>query len=120
MISRFITKQLWLDEDKRVTPEAFFPLDNHGQLETSIVDTEALSEIEVWQKGEQLFKSFFGRADVERETIESLSLRIHIDNDPIEKHGNILGWSSEKSEQLLCAEKLAKTSKVEDRRYKRS
>jgi hypothetical protein len=123
VITRVITKKIWLNEENdRIKPEGFLPVfnDGRGRWETSILDGKNISEEDLWGKAEQLFKSFYGRADMKQQFIESIDLKVDIDKTPIEEHGNILGWSEEPSNQLLYATRLAKESMTIKRRFKKA
>ncbi len=118
MVTRFITKKRWI-EDGSVTAEAFLPVrSENGRWETSIIDCEELSQDQIWEKGKLLFKTFYGRADVAKSEIQKQSLHIKIDNEPIEKHGNIVGWSDEEDVRRLIAEKLVEKAITTEWRYK--
>ncbi|MFQ3597436.1 MAG: hypothetical protein SNJ55_03640 [Chloroherpetonaceae bacterium] len=119
MVTRFITKKGWI-ENHCVTAEAFLPIRHEsGRFETSIIDCEELSPEEIWEKGKTLFNTFYGRADIIKSEIQSLSLDIEIDDIPIEKHGNIINWPDEEEARRFIAEKLVEKSTTIENRYKR-
>jgi hypothetical protein len=119
MVTRFITKKSWI-EDGRATADAFLPTKTeNGKWETSIFNCEGLSHDQIWEKGQVAFNKFYGRSDVAKSAIKDESLDIEIDNKPIEKHGNIIGWSDEEDARRFIAEKLAERAKTIEQRFKR-
>ncbi|MFZ3136188.1 MAG: hypothetical protein WA126_02215 [Thermodesulfovibrionales bacterium] len=78
--------------------------------ETSVFRTSEISANNIWNIGREVAKRrdkpLIGRADIITAVVVSNGLQA-VPQEPPEKHANIIGWSSEKSEQKEVALILA-------------
>jgi len=91
-----------------VKPDAFLP---HGSpLQTSVFRVDGLAVEGVWQIGEaiaeQRGRGLKARADFEARALAGTPLKLEADDTP-PRHANILGWPSEKADQLQLAIEIA-------------
>lgn len=78
--------------------------------ETSVFRTSEMSANNIWDTGKEVArrrdKPLIGRADIITSVVVSNGLQA-VPQEPPEKYANIIGWSSEKSEQKEVALILA-------------
>jgi len=113
-LSRFLfsTKSHFSIEKKLVKSGAFLP--EPTTLETSVFRTTGLLSSEIWAIGERHVakpsgRTLRARAELLAKSVYSVALNIHPDNNP-ERHATIVGWPTEKNEQLMLAAQLAAES----------
>jgi hypothetical protein len=98
---------------KRVKYVVFMPAPNG---ETSVFRISSLSANEIWDIGDREVAQkrglpLLGRADILAFQILSRNLKLIPDNSS-SRHANIVNWPTEKSEQILIAIELAKSSEL--------
>lgn len=107
ILSRFILHRTNVRIDNSIRHTAFMP-DRNG--ETSVFRTSEMSANNIWDTGKEVArrrdKPLIGRADIITSVVVSNGLQA-VPQEPPEKHANIIGWSSEKSEQKEVALILA-------------
>lgn len=114
-LSRFILQKNWYrSSDNRVKHATFMPNSNG---ETSVFRTSDISDKEIWDIGDREVglkrnKPILGRADIISSIVTSKDLKI-IPKEPPERHANLTGWSSERSEQRMIAIELAAESHLQ-------
>ena len=112
-LARFIfSKSHFNLRSRRVRHHAFMPT---GGGETSVFRIEGLDEDAVWTignaVGSQRNQTLYARGDIKAEAVRSAKLDV-LPSEP-QRHANIVGWSSEKSQQKLRAMELAGAAKLE-------
>ena len=110
ILSRFILNKNYVRANNSVRHAAFMPNRNG---ETSVFRTSEMSANNIWNIGNEVArtrgKPLVGRADIVTARVFSSGLQA-VPQEPPEKHANIIGWSSEKSEQRKTALILASES----------
>lgn len=90
-------------------PNAFLP---PKDLRLSVFLTQSLSSEQIWILGKRyLGANVYGRAELTLATVSEIGLKVDIDNRP-QRHANIIGWPTQKSERKLYAIKLAEKSSL--------
>ncbi|MGH7630850.1 MAG: hypothetical protein ACREOF_15985, partial [Gemmatimonadales bacterium] len=112
LLARFIfPKNHFSRKTSRPKPDAFLP--QGSPLQASVFRTQGLSERRVWEIGlaigTQRHRTLRARADVSAGSVTEVGLLIDPDNTP-RRHANIVGWPSEKHEQLMFATELAEAA----------
>jgi hypothetical protein len=109
LLVRFIFDRKHIDKShSTVKPEAFLP---HGSpLATSVFRTAGINDAQIWEIANDIAakrsRSYKGRADFLAQTLHGTPLKLDADDDP-PRHANIVGWPTEKADQLLLALGLA-------------
>lgn len=116
-LARYILTKKWYSRSKNLVKyNAFLPLRNSETLvlETSVYRIASLQEEEIWKIGEREVaqkrdRHLHGRADIVLSIVLNKGLNVNPDNTP-PRHGNIVGWPEEKSEQMSVAVEFAANS----------
>ena len=117
-LSRFLCSKSHFSIEKRlVKPGAFLP--EPTSLETSVFRTNGLLSAEIWAIGERYItkpsgRTLRARAELFAKSVYGVALKVHPDNNP-ERHATIVGWPTEKNEQLMLATQLAAASTLDRR-----
>lgn len=81
------------------------------KLSLSVFRVFQLSENQIWKIGKDVGKQsgrpLYGRGGVKTFVVSKNKLQIKPDDNP-PRHANIIGWSTEKSEQKSIAQELAR------------
>ncbi len=114
-LSRFAFTKKWVskaDGGFRLKYHAFMPRSVHGHpLEVSVFRVDGLSEAQIWEHGRRYAlppgRNFHGRGDVTLHVVNATGpLRLEFDEPP-PRHANVVGWPTERDQQLALAQDLA-------------
>jgi len=108
LLNRFLTHKNQFAAS-RVKSSAFLPPKN---LKLSVFLTAGLTIQQIWSLGEKhLAVTIYGRAELTITDVAAVGLKVDVNNKP-ERHANLIGWPTRKSEQKLWALKLADKSSL--------
>jgi len=114
-ISRsLLSKREYAANNNRVKHNAFLPPPN---LEHSVYRTSSLDDSAIWKLGrsyvaEPRGKTLKGRGDLRASVILDTGLTLNSDPAPHPLHANIIGWPTDKHEQLQLAVELAEAASL--------
>ena len=108
-ITRYLlSKSEFVKTKGKVKHNAFMPPPTGKK---SVYRTSGLTENEIWNIGKQFVakprnKTLRARGDIAASDIQERGLQIIPDKTPHPKHADIVGWPSEKHDQLMIAKIL--------------
>lgn len=113
LLARYIIYSKWFrKQDQTVKQDAFIPSD----LELSVTRHLNLAENDIWMIGKKIagsmFRTLYGRADVETSHVTAQSLNVvhqPVPDNP--NHANIVGWPLDKDVKKMRALEIARVAR---------
>ena len=111
-ISRFVMQKRHIrSSDLTIRHNAFMP--PNGRTEISAFHTDGIVELDVWALGARAVpdRTIRGRGDLQKTAISRVGLSVDYDNVP-PRHLNIAGYPTDKDQQVLKAQELARRARL--------
>lgn len=113
-LTRFLlSKSQFSARKSRVKPDALLPQwnENSGRFETSCFRTDGLSDAEIWSLGDREValpsdRTMHARGDFPVSAVVESNLEFDLNENP-KRHGDIIGWATEKDERKSQSQELA-------------